>query len=326
MILITGATGLIGGDWLRRLGATARVVALTRGVPRPLPGATEVFQADLAATSLGLPARLCTELKRSVTAILHCAADIRFTLSIDEARRANVQPVVNLLDFARECRRLEKFAHLSTVYVAGDRAGAFDEAPLKPGCFLSTYQQSKYEAECAVLAAMREVPAVIYRLSAVCGDSTGAVQQFNFVHRILRLARMNPFPAIPADPDARMDLIPSDWAAAALDHLQARAFQPGTIRHVCAGAVHSLTVRDLFEIADPKPRPTLVTRAEFERMAADWTGTPRHELWRVMSRFVPHLAIRQEFRNHATMAELESAGIALPPMRDCFRRVARSIR
>ena len=71
----------------------------------------------------------------------------------------------NLLTFARSCRRLEKLAHISTVYVVGRSTGYFDEAPLRhDNGFCNTYQWSKYEAEELVVQAMRDLPAAIFRL------------------------------------------------------------------------------------------------------------------------------------------------------------------
>src|SRR5207248_2860804 len=102
----------------------------------------------------------------NVTEIIHCAADTRFGISIEEARAANVEGTRRLLQFARRCPRLQKFAHISSVYAAGKLTGEFEEAPFPaPRGFFNSYQQSKYEAEELVLSALPVVPVAIFRLS-----------------------------------------------------------------------------------------------------------------------------------------------------------------
>jgi nucleoside-diphosphate-sugar epimerase len=269
----------------------------------PSPGATLTLPCDLADPHLGLDPATYAGLCRSVCEVIHCAADVRFTLTLDDARRSNVQPLSNLLAFARKCPQLRKFAHVSTVFVVGDRPGSFDEHPVEPGTFLSTYEQTKWEAECLALAA-RDLPLAIYRLGIVEG---------NLVRQIIRLCRKHPFPAIPADPDARIDVVSCDWAVTALDHLHEKCFEPGTIRHVCAGPHRSPTVQHLVATVQPDPVPALVSLAEFDRLRAQWNGAAT-EMWDVLRRFLPHLAIRQEFLSHRTWAALEQAGINIEPI------------
>jgi nucleoside-diphosphate-sugar epimerase len=302
-ILITGATGTIGGAWLPALAARAPVIALVRGRTRTVPGATLTVACDLADPLLGLDPGTYSALSQSVAEVIHCAADVRFTLPLDEARHSNVQPLANLLAFARSCPHLRKFAHVSTVFVVGDRAGSFDEHPVNPGTFLSTYEQTKWEAECLALSA-RHLPLAIYRLGIVEG---------HMVRQLIRLSRKHPFPAIPADPEARIDIVSCRWAVAALNHLHQKCFEPGTIRHVCAGPHRSPTVQQLVAAVQPDPVPALVSLAEFDRLSAHWNGAAA-DMWNVLRRFLPHLAIRQEFLSHRTWAALEQAGIHIDPL------------
>jgi len=292
------------------------------------------IQGDLTQGNLGLSPEIHNTIIKSVTAIIHCAADIRFRLPIDQARAINTAGTGRLLALARQCKRLEKFAHISTVFVAGKHQGEVCEEQLaEPAGFLNSYQQSKHEAEQLVFQAMRDVPAAIFRLSSIISDSTGAVRQFNYFHQLVRLIPRNPFPIIPGEPTAAVDLIASDWAASALELLYKSHFVPGRVYHVCAGRENSMTVREILSrtyriynqnLAEPAMEPKLVSLGEFERFAMQQTkhGTPRvRELLRVLLEFLPHLSIPQHYANHETLKLLDGSGLRLPPIRDYYPRV-----
>jgi len=135
VLLITGATGLVGSELLRRL----------------------------------LPAK---QGRRIVVLSRQRVKIAGFGLSLECARAVNTEGTRNLLKLASECGNLRKFAHLSTVYVAGREIGHFREGPIRhQSGFCNTYQQSKYDAEQLVLRAMNELPVAIFRLSSIIGDS-----------------------------------------------------------------------------------------------------------------------------------------------------------
>src|ERR1051326_5955366 len=182
-----GASGLVGRAWLPLLlkdHPDCRVLMLSRSPIAAANDRISSIQGDLTQGNLGLSTEIHNTIIKSVTAIIHCAADIRFRLPIDQARATNTAGTRRLLALARQCKRLEKFAHISTVFVAGKHRGEVCEEQLaEPAGFLNSYQQSKHEAEQLVFQAMRDVPAAIFRLSSIISDSTGAVRQFNYFHR-----------------------------------------------------------------------------------------------------------------------------------------------
>jgi thioester reductase-like protein len=194
VLLLTGASGLVGGGLLTLLSGNKRGFLLTREPQKLAAGLNRidhftVLKGDLTRPHLGLDDRTHAELKNSITEIIHCAADTRFGISLESARGINTAGTQKVLELASGCLRLQKFAFISTVYVVGRSAGYFSEDRIRhQNGFCNTYQQSKYEAEQLVSEAMGDLPAAVFRLSSLIGHSvTGAVAQFNHVHRLVRL-------------------------------------------------------------------------------------------------------------------------------------------
>ena len=318
--LITGATGLVGRQWLASL--TGRITALVRdpGALCARPG-LDVLASDLTHPDLGLDPRTRASLAASVTAIVHCAADIRFNLPLHCARAINTAGAARVLQFAAECPHLEKFAHISTVFVAGSTEGCLPESRFVPGGFLNTYQQSKHEAEELVFESMSRLPATIYRLSSIIGDSrTGGVDQLNYFHQAIRLVPRNPLPILPVSPHARVDFIATDWAAATLTRLFEHHFEPGGVFNLSAGPDCALPAVEVVETAfhhAGRPVPELVTVEEFNR-SVDRNSPAVRKLLALTAHFLPHLSLRQDFANERALA---TAGIPLPDSRALYRRV-----
>lgn len=336
IVLLTGASGLVGGELLRQLlpakpdhvfllpTRAARKATTFARLPR-----VQVLECNISAAAL-------EPWRERVVQIVHCAADTRFGLTIDESRAGNVGLTSRLLDYARRCPRLRQFAHVSTVYVAGRSTGMIPE---EPSChqsgFCNTYQQAKYEAEQLVVDVMRSLPASIYRLSSIVGTAEGVVTQINYVHQLLRLLPRNVFDKAPVIPAAPVDLICTDWVAAALAHLLEEAFAPGNIYQVCAGGDASMTAGELFELARSAyhdagvavPRmPEFVSLTEYEEYVKDLkrrNDRLLNELIRVTGYSLPHLGLYQAFENRNTMTALYGSGIALPDIRDSFLRSMR---
>ncbi len=330
MLLITGGTGLVGGMLISSL--PGRIVALSRRPPHEPHSAVSWLRGDLAQGNFGLAAEQWRELRRSVTDIIHCAAEVRFSVPLEEARSVNTDGTARLLQFARSCPRLRSFSHVSTVYVFGAEEGILPEARARASRWISSYEQSKYEAETLALdAAASGLPVSVYRLSSIIGDaSTGRVHQFNHVHQMLRLMPRHLLPAIPGDPDARMDLIPSDATCAALSYLVSRPAEAGAVFNICAGSERSWTLREIIDEAvaayhvhgDRIRGPRLIAPHEFSRMLARFTGLTQ-DVANVASHFLPHLGLRQTFACERTFEALAQAGLEMPHIETYFGRVMR---
>lgn len=257
-MLVTGGTGAIGAELVRRLVAAPpvdRIVVLTR-VPagERQQRLLELWRAgarvpvELLGGSLPTLAKSAHEFRGDVTHVLHLAADTRFSAPPEQSRAVNVDGTAAVLDFARACPRLTAIAAVSTVYVAGLRTGTVREDELAHDAgFANAYEESKHEMEQLARAAMLELPISVYRLSTAIGhDGTGEVASLNAFHTALRLMYGGLVPMIPGSRDTPIDVISTGYAARAVQHLFAAAFQPGATYHVCAGR----TAPPLLEVLD----------------------------------------------------------------------------
>lgn len=345
MLLLTGATGLVGSELLERLlhaRPERRIVLLSRREAtrkQNIHPRVTVAVGDLRAPTLGFGASQLAELQECLTEIIHCAAETRFHQPLEEARATNVTGTKNLLTFALRCPKLEKFAHVSTVYVAGRSIGRIAEEPLRHlNGFLNSYQQSKYEAEELVTQHMTDLPAAIFRLSSIIGNSrSGRVRQFNYVHQLLKLFPRNVLPVAPGEPHAPVDLIPTDWASSALAYLFDSSFVPGRVYQLCAGPEGSLTVREMVELTTelfenhPKAKrwlpirvPEMVSLSAYEKFVEESRRNGDkllNELLRVLGFFLPHMGMFQAFENRLAMEGLAASGLQLPPIRDVYVKV-----
>ena len=258
-LLLTGATGFLGMEVLARVLEQTEhdVVCLVRGAdddaaqarvdellgtlvaPReqPRPGRVRAVAADLEAPGLALSPDVRAQIAGSVGAVMHCAASISFTLPLEEARRINVEgtrEVVKLALEAQEHGGLERFVHVSTAYVAGDRIGRVSEDDDNVGQgFRNTYERTKLEAEEVVRQS--GLPAAIVRPSVIVGDSkTGWTQSFNVIYWPLQAFARGLFPTVPADPGACLDIVPVDVVADALLELLRGPVRDGAF-HIVSG-------------------------------------------------------------------------------------------
>jgi long-chain acyl-CoA synthetase len=263
-ILLTGATGFLGTQIARRLlrETDLTIIALVRAenqaaaahrlsrvwwdwpelvtaLTPPLAGEgpeerwegvrVEILPGDVSLPHLGLDEAAYSHLAGRITHIIHTAADLRFDAPLDELRKTNVQGTASMLELAHLAQRdhgLERYAHVSTAYVAGRRSGAIAEADLtgewladKLG-FSCAYELSKYEGECLVQAAKSELPVSVFRPGMIVGATdTGEIRTFNTFYFPLRLYLTGKLPIIPADPALPVNIVPVDYVAEAVVRL-----------------------------------------------------------------------------------------------------------
>ncbi len=344
-ILITGATGLIGGAVLRSLlatpGAVRRAYVLVRdprawsAIASSLPArgqATIALTGDLTLPGLGLDDEVRGKLARQVTMVIHSAADTSFSQTLGHARAINTVGTRNVLELANAMPELRRLVHVSTAFVAGAVTGRILERDNgAPAAWVNAYEQSKYEAEQLVRASTSEW--VILRPSTVVCDSTdGGISQINAVHRALRLYYHGLASMIPGDESSPVDVVHGAYVARAIADLAARAESAGETYHLCAGA-GALPLGELLDTtyaiwADAPAwkrrsvvRPALTDLATyrlFEQSVEEVGDARLRQAVASLSHFVPQLTLPKQFDTTRTDAAL---GYAAPEARSFWPRV-----
>ncbi len=169
--LVTGATGFIGANVVRRLlgrGEDVRVLVRPGSNPANLEG-LPVEKASGDLQDAGSVRRAVAGCAR----VYHVAADYRlWALDPRELYRTNVAGTVHVME-ACLAEGVERVVYTSTVGTVGLSAlprPCDETTPLAPGQLSGAYKRSKQEAERAVLALVeRGLPAVIVNPSAPVG-------------------------------------------------------------------------------------------------------------------------------------------------------------
>jgi thioester reductase-like protein len=290
MVLLTGATGLLGQYLLRDLLWEAYPVAvlvrdslegtaheriaelvscwserLGHTLPTPF-----VLNGDLREVALGLTAADRRWLRRHCGTLIHAGASLAFRATAQgEPWRTNVEGTRSLLALTREVG-VSEWHQISTAFVCGRRTGAIPEDDLdgeRP--FHNPYEESKWQAEELV----RQAPgilATIYRPSVIVGDSrTGHTSSFNGLYRFLelavRLASTTPSGCeqrlplrLPLTGDEAWNLVPVDWVSRAIVELLGRPRWHGRAFHLVSPAPVSTRL-----IRDAGAEPLNVSGVEF---------------------------------------------------------------
>lgn len=170
LILVTGATGLVGHHVVERAiaeGNAVRVLVRKPGDARDFTAqGVEAVTGDLGDAST-LP-----EAVQGVDAIVHCAAKVGDWGPVSDYRKVNVEGLRGLLDAALATGALKRFVHVSSlgVYPARDHYGT-DESEMPNADGIDGYTLSKFEAERLVLDYIREksLPGVVLRPGFIYG-------------------------------------------------------------------------------------------------------------------------------------------------------------
>jgi thioester reductase-like protein len=341
-VLVTGATGFLGMELMARLledgdrrvwalvrapdeaGAAARLHAILSSlVPDPGACAERVVPVagDLMLPGLGLDPRRRDELAENVGEVIHSAASVSFSLPLAEARAVNVEGTRRMLElgqYIHERRGLQRFAHVSTAYVAGTHRGSFGEEDFERGqSFNNTYERSKWEAERLVRDHRERLPVQIFRPSIVVGDErSGWTSSFNVIYAPLRSYARGTLPVVPARRSAPVDIVPVCFVARAILGLaDAGAGRTFTL----AAGPDASTVGELIDHAASHLgrrrarvlRPSLYRRVVHPLLLRQAAPAQRRRLERGEA-FFPYFASRLRFDTAVTRRELEPRGIRVP--------------
>ena len=341
LVLVTGATGSVGMPLLESYARDGvSVVGLSRNAPGRWPAAVGFVTGDVAQPDLGLGPTRLAQLQAAVTSIVHGAALTRFDAGLDEARAVNVGGTRHVLAFAAACPRLRRLTILSTIYVAGKRTGTIREGELDHDHgFVNAYEQSKHEAEELARDAMARLPVSVLRLGTMLGaHQDGRIDRAGAIHHAMRFLYHSLLPMMPGAKDSPVDLISTEYAVAAIRHLTADGFAPGSTRQVCAAgdAIGQAELIDGVIEAFLRYRPAWRRRAiekpaivelrtfELFRDSVEAVADPalRASLT-VLAPFAPQLAYPKVFDDTECQAAIRPAGIRRPDLRATIASVVR---
>ena len=253
-LLLTGATGMVGREILSRAAADGRFDRVLCVVRPPLDRFATLLSeqgighsthvtalaGDVTAPDLGVDRSALSD----VTHVIHCAATVAFDHPLEEARRINVGGTRNVLDVCRRLPRLARLDAVSTCYVAGRRREIVREPDLFADTgFNNTYEQTKFESELELRAAMKELPIAVHRPSIVVGDSrTGRTGSFKVLYWPLKVIARGWLPIVPYDPDGQLDIVPVDYVTSAILALSRDETTIGRTYHLAAGPGRDTTL------------------------------------------------------------------------------------
>jgi long-chain acyl-CoA synthetase len=362
-VFITGATGFVGGEILARLLARdeRQIVCLVRAVntedalrrgratmagmlgrrpTREEASRVRWVRGDVENECFGLPPGVHSALARRVEEIYHCAASTRFDLSLEAARRTNLDGVRAVVRFASEAARhggLRRLHHISSAYAAGIFSGtapAHDRIP-KRRRFRNSYERSKADAE-RFLLENADVPVTIYRPSIIVGDSrTGRTTSWNVVYYPMKLMAAGVLRYAPAAPDGLLDCVPVDFVADAICALGARDDTAGRVLHLTAGR-DALTCMQVVEhtyagVARYRNEPMRIRTRVLGRVGW-WLVSTAHRVLgsdatkrvlRSFAQYEPYTRISSVFDNTVEAALLAEAGVRLPQPSEYFANAVR---
>lgn len=279
-VFLTGSTGFLGGELVKRLikqqpqanlfllvrnrgkqPATARFAEMLGDWATELKMPVAVLESrlhlvegDLVLPALGIPDAQRRELTEKVDTIFHLAASIDLLGKYEKLHRTNLGGTRSILQFATETNAaggLNRFHYVSTAYVSGQRRGRVLERELDKGqSFSNDYERVKWQAEKEVQAAKTTLPITIYRPSIVIGDSrTGYAPDDCATLDFLKMLFTGKMPFIPGSRRLKMDLISVDYVADAIAHLSTLSDETlGQTFHLVAGKNNCLSSLELAQV------------------------------------------------------------------------------
>ncbi len=170
LLLVTGATGLIGSHVAQR----ARAIGLrTRALVRAGSDSTLLDRWGIEKCEGELnDADSLVRAACGATLVVHCAAKVGNWGSVDDYRLVNVTGLANLLEAVEKAGSLRRLVHVSSLDVYENRDHHGSDETVEPGANGSdAYCLTKIEAEKLVLRHVREqgLPATVVRPGLVYG-------------------------------------------------------------------------------------------------------------------------------------------------------------
>ncbi|HVR84430.1 MAG TPA: SDR family oxidoreductase [Planctomycetota bacterium] len=264
-VLVTGGTGLIGGEVISTLltrGWTVRATArgdsdeaaekrildrLSRSGQRGSdPRRLRCLSGSVTAPNLGLK----TDAFDDVSVLLHCAGETAFNED-ERCWKTNVGAAERLVELGRRLSKPPRIIFVSTASVLMSPRHAEITEDMPFGGYDNGYTRSKRKAEEILLASGLEVlilrPTIVF--SRGVQDRKMARAMLWVIPALIELG------SAPVEPDSRIDIIPVDYAADAIERMLHVSAPKHRCYHISAGSRSSVTCSEFQEAAarvDPR--------------------------------------------------------------------------
>lgn len=337
-VLVSGVTGLIGGEILRALESlpTGRLWGLIR--PRSEQTAQERWQhrlqrsgesleaaldsrvvalsGDVTARDWGLENDQIDAVARDVDIIIHSAADTSF-LHRTAVEDTNIQGTRNLIRLALRCRRQPLIVYISTATNVGKASHCClseNEGCQPDNEHFNCYTHSKAVAE----RLLRESGLPVLTLRPTIVLSSGLPDE-KFAQNILWFVPlMRRFDAFPMDPNSRLDMVPIGFVVDMTLELLQRPTRSWDCYHISAGDRFAQTVGELSVFADSyyrRPHPLqLVTPARWQRsdQRTHIRSPLQRKIYHSLRYYLPFANMDVVFDNARLQAELLPRFLQIP--------------
>jgi len=277
---VTGATGFIGRYLVENLLKRGKpVYALVRkGSQKKLDALKRSLKAtdkqriavhgDLAAKNLGVSAADTKKLAGKIDHFFHLAAIYDLNASAEDQKLTNVEGTRHAVKFAAAVRA-GCFHHVSSIAAAGLYEGVFREDMFEEAEELDhPYFSTKHESE-GVVRKERKGAFRVYRPGFVVGHSkTGEIDKIDgpyyFFKTIQKMRDLLPpwMPTIGIE-GGRINIVPVDFVADAIDHLAHKPGLDGKCFHLTDPSPHRIgEVLNIFAKAAHAPQMTMRVNAK----------------------------------------------------------------
>ena len=317
--LVTGGTGLIGGEVILALARSGEAV---RAVVRAASAADarrrlierlekscaysahllpfiDAVPGDTTQAMFGLDEAALAHVER----VIHAAANTQFSrLQDEQVWTTNVMGARHLVDVGRALPPGARTVFISTASVttAPERTCIDEEAPFAGHA--NTYSRSKRRAEAIVRTSGLDI--VILRPSIVLARG---VRDRAMARSILwAVPIMGEVGDVPIDPDAHVDLVPVDYVAAAIARIALRPSLEHRLYHVSAGREACTFARLREAVIERHPQLARIHPVGRGRAMSD---RARAHLLRPLNAYLPFINAGVRYANDRLMSE---AGVTAP--------------
>ena len=228
---VTGATGFIGRHLVAELlkregtiyvlvreGSRGKLDALLQKLGAP-EGRIVAVSGDLSKPGLGVEG-----FDEDVDHLFHLAAVYDVEAEEEASERANVEGTRHVIEFAN-ARKVGRFHHTSSIAVAGEYRGVFQEDMFDEGQRLPHhYHRTKYESERLVRDQV-QAKTLVFRPGIVVGHSeTGEMDKIDGPYYLFKLiqrlrAALPEWVPLAGPQGGDTNIVPVDFVARAMDHI-----------------------------------------------------------------------------------------------------------